>query len=53
MEVFTGDAVPNRLGGCHRIYNHGQEELEVLNMAISLKKGEFDAENLDDDLLTG
>ena len=52
MEVLTGDAIPSTLGGCHGIYNDGQEELEVLNMAVSLEKGKFDSENLGDDLST-
>jgi len=51
-EVFAGDAMPNRLGGCHGIYNHSQDALEVLNMAVSLEKGKFDSEDLGDDLST-
>ena len=50
MEVFTGDAIPSRLGGCHGIYNDSQAQLEVLNMAVSLEKGKFDSEDLGDDL---
>ncbi len=50
VEVFAGDAMPNRLGGCHGIYNHSQDTLEVLNMAVSLEKGKFDTEDLGDDL---
>ncbi len=50
MEVFAGDAIPNKLGGCHGIYNDGQEELEILNMAVSMEKGKADSENLNDDL---
>ena len=52
IEVFVGDAIPSKLGGCHGIYNDSQEELEVLNMAVSLEKGKFDSENLGDDLST-
>ena len=50
IEVFEGDAVPNKLGGCHGIYNHSSDYLEVLNMAVSLEKGKFDAEDVGDDL---
>jgi len=50
IEVMAGDAIPNKLGGCHGIYNHSQSDLEVLNMAVSLEKGKFDAEDLGDDL---
>jgi len=52
VEVFAGDAIPNRLGGCHGIYNDSQDELEVLNMAVCLEKGKFDSEDLGEDLST-
>ena len=50
MDVVVGDAVPSKLGGCHGIYNNSQGYLEVLNMAVSMEKGKFDAEDLGDDL---
>ena len=51
-EVLAWDAIPNKLGGCHGIYNEGPDDLEVLNMAVSLEKGVFDSEDLGDDLST-
>ncbi|MBC8232293.1 cupin domain-containing protein [bacterium] len=48
--VVTGDAIPNRLGGAHGIYNHTQDNLEVLNMAVCMEKGKFDSTDLLDDL---
>lgn len=48
--VFKGDAIPSKLGGCHGIYNDSNEYLDVLNMAVSLEKGKFDAEDIGDDL---
>jgi len=50
IDVFVGDAIPSKLGGCHGIYNNSNDYLEVLNMAVSLEKGKFDAENVGDDL---
>ena len=49
-EVREWDAIPNRLGGAHGIYNHTDEDLEILNMAVSMEKGEFDSFDLGDDL---
>ena len=51
-EVSAGDAIPSRLEGCHGIYNDSQAELELLNMSVCLKKGEFDSHDLGDDLST-
>jgi mannose-6-phosphate isomerase-like protein (cupin superfamily) len=50
IDVFVGDAIPSKLGGCHGIYNNSNDYLEVLNMAVSLEKGKFDAEDAGDDL---
>jgi mannose-6-phosphate isomerase-like protein (cupin superfamily) len=50
VDAIVGDAYPNKLGGCHGIYNNSNDYLEVLNMAVSLEKGKFDAEDLGDDL---
>ncbi|MGB9595973.1 MAG: cupin domain-containing protein [Candidatus Poribacteria bacterium] len=50
IEVFEGDAIPNKLGGCHGIYNHSSDYFEILNMAVSLEKGKFDSEDVGDDL---
>ncbi len=48
--VTVGDAIPNRLGGAHGIYNHTQEDLEVFNMAVFMAKGKSDSADLGDDL---
>jgi len=50
IEVATGDAIPNPLGGSHGIYNHTKGELEILNMAVTLEKGKFDTIDMGDDL---
>jgi len=52
-EVRQWDAVPNRLGGRHGLYNHTQEELELLAVAVCAEKGQFDATDLGDDLSEG
>ena len=41
---------PNKLGGSHGIYNHRQEDLEILVMAVCMEPGQFDTYNLGDDL---
>ncbi|MEM2905106.1 MAG: cupin domain-containing protein [Candidatus Bathyarchaeia archaeon] len=48
--VKVGDAALNRLGGSHGIYNHTDELLEVLNVAVALEKGRLDATDQGDDL---
>ena len=48
--IGVGDAVLNRLGGAHGVYNDGHMPLELLNMAVCLEKGKFDAVDLGDDL---
>jgi len=49
-EVYAGDSIPNKLGGAHGLYNHTQEDLEVFVMAVCMQRGEFDSEDLGDDL---
>ena len=51
-EVYEGAAIPNRLGGSHGIYNHTQEDLEMLVVAVCLERGKTDATNFGDDLTT-
>ena len=51
-EVHVGDAIPNRLGGSHGIYNHTREDLEILVMAVCMEPGQFDTYDLGDDLTT-
>jgi mannose-6-phosphate isomerase-like protein (cupin superfamily) len=48
--VEKGDVALNRLGGSHGIYNHNKMDLEILNVAVALEKGKFDAIDLGDDL---
>lgn len=48
--VKVGDAIPNRLGGSHGIYNHTDQELELINICVCLEKGKFDATDHGDDL---
>ena len=50
VEVVAGDAAPCPLGSAHGIYNHTNEELEILNMAVTMEKDTFDSEDLGDDL---
>jgi len=50
QEVQQWDAIPSRLGGSHGLYNHTQEELELLVVAVCAEKGQFDAMDLGDDL---
>ena len=40
-EVYKGAAIPNRIGGSHGIYNHTQDNLKMLVIAVCLKRGEF------------
>lgn len=49
-EVGRGDAIPNRLGGSHGIYNHTDEDLEMFVVGVSMEKGKVDATDLGDDL---
>ncbi|MDP7448620.1 MAG: cupin domain-containing protein [Candidatus Latescibacteria bacterium] len=48
--VQQGDTIPSSLGGSHGLYNHTQEDLEVLVVSVSAQKGQFDATDLEDDL---
>jgi mannose-6-phosphate isomerase-like protein (cupin superfamily) len=49
-KVVPGDCIPNRLGGSHGLVNGGSTPVEFINLALSLRKGEWDATNLGDDL---
>jgi mannose-6-phosphate isomerase-like protein (cupin superfamily) len=51
-EVYPGAVIPNRLGGSHGIYNHTQEDLEMLVVAVCLERSKIDATNLGDNLTT-
>ena len=51
-EVHENDAIPNKLGGSHGIYNHTEENLEVLVMAVCMARGKFDSKDHGDDLST-
>ena len=50
QEVSQWDAIPSRLGGSHGLYNHTQENLELLVVAVCAEKGQFDSTDLGDDL---
>ncbi len=50
QEVSQWDAIPNKLGGSHGLYNHTQENLELLLVAVCAEKGVFDCTDLGDDL---
>jgi mannose-6-phosphate isomerase-like protein (cupin superfamily) len=50
QEVQQWDTIPSRLGGSHGLYNHTQENLELLAVAVCAEKGQFDSTNLGDDL---
>lgn len=49
-QVRQWDALPIGLGGSHGLYNHTQEDLQVLVVSVSAEKGQFDVTDLDDDL---
>ena len=49
-EVYKGAVIPNRIGGPHGIYNHTQDNLKMLVIAVCLKRGEFQAIDLGNDL---
>jgi mannose-6-phosphate isomerase-like protein (cupin superfamily) len=51
-EVFSGDAIPNCLGGSHGLYNHTQDELQFFLVAVCKEKGVMDTTDLGDDLTT-
>ena len=51
-EVVRGDSIPNRIGGAHGLYNHTQDDLEVLVMIVCVHRGQFDGLDLGDDLVT-
>ena len=51
-EVHANDAILNRLGGCHGIHNHTQDDLEILVVAVCMTRGQFDSIDLEDDLST-
>jgi len=50
QQVQQWDTIPNKLGGSHGLYNHTQEDLEVLVVTVGAEKGVFDSTDLDDDL---
>ena len=50
QDVSQWDVIPNRLGGSHGIYNHTQEDLELLVVAVCVEKEQFDSTALGDDL---
>ena len=50
-EVYAGDSIPSKLGGSHGLYNHTHEDLELFVMAVCMERGQFDSEDLGDDLL--
>ena len=49
-EVHPGDAILNRLGGSHGLYNHTDAPLEMFVVAVCMEKSKMDATNWDDDL---
>ncbi len=49
-EVSKWDAIPSRLGGSHGLYNHTENELELLVVAVCAEKGVLDSTDLGDDL---
>lgn len=49
-EVRAGDAILNRLGGSHGLYNDTEDELELFLLAVCQEKGKFDVTDLNDDL---
>jgi mannose-6-phosphate isomerase-like protein (cupin superfamily) len=49
-KVVPGDCIPNRLGGSHGLVNGGSTPLEFINLCLAVRKGEWDATNLGDDL---
>ena len=49
-EVGPGDAIPCLLHQSHGIYNHTDQDLELLNIAVSREKGKFDSTDLGNDL---
>jgi mannose-6-phosphate isomerase-like protein (cupin superfamily) len=50
VDVHPGDAILNRLGGSHGIYNNSNDELELLVVSVCMEKGKLDAIDLGDDL---
>lgn len=50
FEVGPGDAIPNKLGGSHGIYNHTGKPLELIVIACAKEKNVVDATDLGDDL---
>ena len=50
QEVSQWDAIPSKLGGRHGLYNHTQEHLELLVVAVCAEKGVVDSTDLGDDL---
>ena len=50
VDVHPGDAILNRLGGSHGIYNNSNDELEILVVSVCMEKGKLDAIDLGNDL---
>jgi mannose-6-phosphate isomerase-like protein (cupin superfamily) len=48
--VNKGDAIPNKLGGSHGLYNHSSADIEIVVVACAMEKGVVDATDLGDDL---
>lgn len=50
LEVRAGDAASVTLHGAHGLHNSSRSDLEVLSIAVPLKKGVYDGTTLGDDL---
>ena len=51
-DVQAGDAIPNRLGGAHGLYNHTQGDLELFIVGVCLEKGQIGWTDLQDNLVS-
>ena len=49
-EVQQWDVIPIQLAGNHGLYNHTEEDFELLVVAVCSQKGQFDSTDLGDDL---
>jgi len=50
VDVRAGDAASVILNGSHGLYNNSKEDLEVISIAVTVKKGVYDGIELGDDL---
>lgn len=50
IEVTTGDAILNKMGEAHGLYNDSKDFLEIIAVSVTMEKGKLDCIDLNDEL---